>query len=213
MASFHKSLCIFFLLFSTLLYFSNAFNLTVGGNDGWTLHPTESYSQWSGRLRFNVNDTLHFKYNGKSDSVMEVNKANYDTCNTNNSITTLTGGDSFFILNRPGPFYFISGNKSSCNQGQKVTVVVVSPRKKQTPPTLASAPASFIPVPTAVSTPLESEGSPVAASDGTASSSPTANPGSVNAPAPSGSVAAKPAVCATWSVLLAMIIFRLGWVY
>ncbi|KAF5766610.1 putative Phytocyanin domain, cupredoxin [Helianthus annuus] len=198
MASFHTYLYVFFTLFSTLLCVSKAFNLTVGGKDGWTLHPSEAYDHWSGRLRFNVNDNLHFKYNGGSDSVMEVNRGDYGSCNTNNPITTLTGsGDSFFNLNRSGPFYFISGNKSNCDQGQKLTVVVLSPRKNQTPPTIALAPGSFSPVP----------------AGGIASSSPTGNPMDVNAPAPEGSLATKPAISATLIGSLAMIVFGLGWVY
>ncbi|KAI7751469.1 hypothetical protein M8C21_017687 [Ambrosia artemisiifolia] len=140
MASFHKSLCIFFGFFITLICFSDANTFNVGGKDGWTLHPSESYSQWSSRLRFVVNDILHFKYNGGTDSVLEVSKGDYDSCNTNSPITTLTGGDSTFSLKRPGPFYFISGNKSNCDQGQKLTVVVITPRSTKTPPAVAPTP-------------------------------------------------------------------------
>ncbi|KAK9056955.1 hypothetical protein SSX86_024320 [Deinandra increscens subsp. villosa] len=212
MASFHNSLCIFFLFFFTLLCFSDAYSFNVGSKDGWTLHPSESYNQWSSRLRFIVNDNLHFKYNSGSDSVLEVSKSDYDSCNTNSPITALNGGDSVFNLNRPGPFYFISGNKSNCDQGQKLMVVVISPKKKQTPPAGAPAPAkssspipvspvssppeSGMPVPTSppipvspVSSPPESgmpvPTSPAASPGGGISSSPTGSP--VDSPPGGGS--------------------------
>nr|XP_043621761.1 early nodulin-like protein 2 [Erigeron canadensis] len=212
MASIHKSLYInaVFTFFFALLCSSHAYNFKIGGKDGWTLHPSESYNQWSGRMRFLINDTLHFKYNSGSDSVLVVNKGDYDSCNTNNPITTLTGGDSFINLNRSGPFYFISGNKTNCDQGQKLIVVVLSP-KKRLPPAGAPAPAmsSLAPIGSSVSAPPESgasiAASPVAGPDGGA-----ASPTDMSAPAPA-SVAARPAVCATLSVLLGMIlIFGFG---
>ncbi|XP_071701122.1 early nodulin-like protein 2 [Rutidosis leptorrhynchoides] len=209
MASFYKCLSILFTLFFTLVSFSHAYIFNIGGKNGWTLHPTENYNQWSARMRFIVNDTLHFKYNGGSDSVLVVNKGDYDNCNISNPITTLTGGDSSFSLNRSGPFYFISGNKTNCDQGQKVTVVVLSP-KKMLPPPGAPAPASSSPAVSPVSSPPESgiSASP-ATSAGGAVSSPS-NPADVNAPAPKGSPATRPAVSATLTMVLAMIIFVLG---
>ncbi|KAK1439604.1 hypothetical protein QVD17_05424 [Tagetes erecta] len=185
MASFHQSLCIFLSLFFTLLCFSQANNFNVGGKDGWTLHPSENYNQWSSRLRFIVNDTLHFKYNSGSDSVLEVSKADYESCNTNSPITSLTGGDSVFNLNRPGPFYFISGNKSNCDQGQKLTVVVISPKTKHTPP--AAAPAPTTSSPPAPGTPVST--TPAASPAGGGASSPTGSP----IASPGGGIASPPA--------------------
>ncbi|KAI3753744.1 hypothetical protein L2E82_25806 [Cichorium intybus] len=165
MASFHKSLYLFVTFFFALLAFSKAYTFNVGGRYGWTLHPSESYNEFSGRSRFIVNDTLHFKYNAASDSVLEVSKSDYDNCNMNNPITTLTGGDSFFNLNRSGPFYFISGNKSHCDQGQKLEVVVISPKTRRSH-SAAPPPGGSSPVPNAspVSSPPVSTspmGSPV----------------------------------------------------
>ncbi|KAI3769282.1 hypothetical protein L6452_00383 [Arctium lappa] len=174
MESFHKTLFIFFALLSS----SSAYTFNVGGRDGWTLHPSENYNQWSGRLRFIVNDALHFKYNSGSDSVLEVNNGDYDNCNTKNPITKLAGGDSYFTLNRSGPFYFISGNKSNCDQGQKLTVVVISPKKKPSPPpAAASPPGSFSPLPS--ESPISSPPAPGT----TIPTSPASSPGGSTSPA------------------------------
>ncbi|XP_076906858.1 early nodulin-like protein 2 isoform X2 [Bidens hawaiensis] len=128
MASLGKSGYILVLALATVWCFCDARDLNVGGKDGWVLHPSESYSQWSSRLRFIVNDNLHFKYDGSKDSVLVVKKEDYDSCNTKSPIATLTGGDLVYNLNRPGSFYFISGNKANCDQGQKLTVVVITPK-------------------------------------------------------------------------------------
>lgn len=142
-----------------------------------------------------------------------VNRGDYDNCNTNNPITTLTGGDSYVNLNRSGPFYFISGNKSNCDQGQKLIVVVLSP-KKMLPPPGAPAPASSSPAVSPASSPPESgiSASPAtSAGGGAAVSSPSGNPADVNAPAPRGSPAARPVVSGTLTMSLAiMIVFGLG---
>lgn len=36
------------------------------------------------------------------------------------------GGDSTFLLNRAGHFYFISGNVKNCLKGEKLNIVVLS---------------------------------------------------------------------------------------
>ncbi|XP_076905574.1 uncharacterized protein LOC143561344 [Bidens hawaiensis] len=157
---FHKS--IFFLIFITFISSSHANTFQVGGKDGWTLHPSESYNSWSNRLRFLINDTLHFKYDGGSDSVLVVNKGDYDGCNANNPITKLEGGDSTFKFDRSGPFYFISGNKSNCDQGQKLIVVVLALRIRSPPPSIATPPSSStMPPSPGVATPLPPSVSPV----------------------------------------------------
>ncbi|KAK9077482.1 hypothetical protein SSX86_005819 [Deinandra increscens subsp. villosa] len=122
---------------------THAYTFQVGGKNGWTSHPSENYTTWSARLRFLINDTLHFKYDGGSDSVLVVNKSDYDGCNANNPIKKLDGGgDSLFKFDRSGPFYFITGNKSNCDQGQKLTVVVLALRKNRSPPPSVATPPS-----------------------------------------------------------------------
>ncbi|KAJ0801634.1 putative Phytocyanin domain, cupredoxin [Helianthus annuus] len=152
--AFHKSICFLLLIFITFMSSSHAHTFQVGGKDGWTLHPSENYNSWSSRLRFLINDTLHFKYDDGSDSVLVVNKSDYDGCNVNNPITKLDGGDSSFKFDRSGPFYFITGNKSNCDQGQKLTVVVLALRKRSPPPSIATPPSSSTLPPSPVGSPV-----------------------------------------------------------
>ncbi|XP_018469308.2 early nodulin-like protein 3 [Raphanus sativus] len=106
--------------------FSNGYKFYVGGRVGWVLTPSEDYSHWSYRNRFQVNDTLYFKYPKGKDSVLEVSEEEYKTCNTTHPITTLTDGDSLYVLSRSGPFFFVSGNSENCFKGQKLPVKVMS---------------------------------------------------------------------------------------
>ncbi|CAA2966616.1 CT099 [Olea europaea subsp. europaea] len=65
------------------------------------------------------------------DSVLEVEKDDFDNCNTSNPKTKMEDGNSIFKFDRSGPFYFITGNKTNCDKGQKLIVVVLAGR---TPP-------------------------------------------------------------------------------
>ncbi|KAI3828241.1 hypothetical protein L1987_02338 [Smallanthus sonchifolius] len=174
--AFQKSLWFLMAISIASISSSHAYTFQVGGKDGWTLHPSESYNNWAARLRFLINDTLHFKYDGSSDSVLVVNKGDYDGCNTNNPITKLDGGDSTFKFNRSGPFYFITGNKSNCDQGQKLTVVVLALRN-QSPPPSAATPPTFPPSPAVspVIPPSPSTASPVSPPPGTPGLTPQAS--------------------------------------
>ncbi|KAL6561807.1 hypothetical protein OROMI_017408 [Orobanche minor] len=116
----------------------------VGGRDGWVLNPSEIYNHWAERNRFQVNDTLLFKYKNGSDSVLVVNKKDYYNCNnTGNPILKLENGNSVFKFEHSGPFYFISGIKANCEGGQKLIVVVLAVRNRPlTPPPTAHSPTA-----------------------------------------------------------------------
>lgn len=97
-----------------------------------------------------------FKYKKGSDSVLLVKKEDYDSCNTNNPIKKMEDGDSSFVFDKSGPFFFISGNADNCKKGQKLVVVVMAKRAKRTPPSPpAVAPTSKAPSPAAVSPSVE----------------------------------------------------------
>ncbi|KAF5960224.1 hypothetical protein HYC85_001433 [Camellia sinensis] len=114
----------------------------------------EPYDKWSGCCI--LEGTSHSvvtaaSYNNGSDSVLVVNKQDYDNCNTQNLITKMEDGNSVFKLDRSGPFYFISGNKSNCDHGQKLIVVVLAIRNKPTtsppPSPSAGAPSPLVQTP------------------------------------------------------------------
>ncbi|KAG4159516.1 hypothetical protein ERO13_D02G178800v2 [Gossypium hirsutum] len=115
---------------------SQGYKFYVGGRDGWVVSPSENYNHWAERNRFQVNDTLFFKYKKGSDSVLLVTREDYFSCNTKNPIQSLTEGDSLFTFDRSGPFFFITGNADNCKKGQKLIVVVMAVRHKpqQQPP-------------------------------------------------------------------------------
>ncbi|KAL6554233.1 hypothetical protein OROMI_019906 [Orobanche minor] len=126
------------VLFSALTFSSNssshALQFTVGGKCGWRLNPSENYNHWAARVRFQVNDTLLFKYKKGSDSVLLVNKEDYHACNTGRPKSKLDDGHSVFKLDRSGPFFFISGKKSRCMNGEKLIIVVLAVRSKHSSP-------------------------------------------------------------------------------
>ncbi|KAL9346064.1 hypothetical protein Peur_060917 [Populus x canadensis] len=128
------SLCLLWALLACYLFSSSvAYNsFYVGGKDGWVINPSESYHHWAERNRFQVNDSLVFKYNKGSDSVLRVTKDDYNSCNTKKPLKTMDSGSSVFQFDKSGPFFFISGNEDNCRKGQKLIVVVLAVRTKQT---------------------------------------------------------------------------------
>ncbi|XP_058217603.1 early nodulin-like protein 3 [Rhododendron vialii] len=145
-----RLLYLFFVLFTSLIGWLQAYQFNVGGQEGWVSNPSESYNPWAQRMRFQVNDTLLFKYMKGLDSVLVVTREDYDNCNTKEPIVKMDGGDSVFKLDRSGPFYFISGNKTNCQKGQKLIVVVLAVRIKPVSaraPAPAPSPESFSPAP------------------------------------------------------------------
>ncbi|KAG5020892.1 hypothetical protein JHK87_016747 [Glycine soja] len=66
------------------------------------------------------------EYNKGIDSVVVVKKEDFDSCNINNPIQKMDGGDSTFQLSNSGLFYFISGNLNNCKNGEKLIVLVMA---------------------------------------------------------------------------------------
>ncbi|XP_039115642.1 early nodulin-like protein 2 [Dioscorea cayenensis subsp. rotundata] len=177
---------------------SLAYEFQVGGKDGWILNPHESYSQWSGRNRFQVHDKLVFKYKKEEDSVLVVSKEDYDKCNVSNPIKKFDDGNSVFEFDKTGPFFFISGASGKCNQGQKLSVIVLSLKTKKPSTSPAPSPTSSVPSPPPSSSsspppPPSSSSSPPSQSPSSAASSPSSSPSSAaSSPSSSSSPEASP---------------------
>ncbi|OMP08967.1 Plastocyanin-like protein [Corchorus olitorius] len=174
---------------------TQSYKFHVGGKDGWVVTPSENYNHWAERNRFQVNDTLFFKYKKGADSVLLVTREDYFSCNTTNPILSLKDGDSTFTFDRSGPFFFISGISDNCNKGQKLIVVVMAVRHKHSP-SPSTSPAT---------PPVPSSPSPPTTNPPVESPEPSDAPSDLDAPAPvpsqqqkSGSVGL---VCSTWLVL------------
>lgn len=84
-----------------------------------------------------------WSYDGGKDSVLHVTKEDYVNCNTSNPIATYKDGNTKLLLDRSGPFYFISGAGGHCEKGQKLVVVVLSPRHRYTGISPAPSPVEF----------------------------------------------------------------------
>ncbi|XP_009758678.1 early nodulin-like protein 3 [Nicotiana tabacum] len=141
----------FFVIFLSVLCISQAYTFYAGGKEGWVLKPSESYSHWAERNRFQVNDTIVFKYKKGSDSVLVVHKDDYFKCKKDKPIHKLKNGKSKLKFTRSGAFYFISGKDDNCEKGQKLLVVVLSPnhnRHKSPSPATQKPSSSPVTTPT-----------------------------------------------------------------
>ncbi|XP_021749856.1 early nodulin-like protein 1 [Chenopodium quinoa] len=146
----------------------------VGGNLTWRVpdgNDTDFFHHWASSQRFHIGDSLHFQY--KNDSVLIVDRYGYYHCNKTNTTGTYTDGNTVIKLERPGYFYFISGNEEHCKKGQRLTVDVISPHSP--PPGSHGQPAKA-PAPS-VESPTPTVESPAPTAD---SPAPTANPNSVS---------------------------------
>ncbi|QCD99220.1 Cupredoxin [Vigna unguiculata] len=144
MAAFSSVSSSLLLTFFILFGLSVAKEILVGGKtDAWRIPASESDSlnQWAERSRFQVGDFLVWKYDGGKDSVLQVSREEYVNCSTSNPIKVHSDGTTKVKLDRPGPFYFISGAQGHCEKGQKLVVVVLTPRGRSSGIVSSSAPA------------------------------------------------------------------------
>ncbi|EXB86670.1 Early nodulin-like protein 1 [Morus notabilis] len=128
-----SSLLLAFLLLGTIFSSSEAKEILVGGkSDSWTIPSSQSQSlnKWAESTRFRIGDTLVWKYDGEKDWVVQVSKEDYLSCNSSSPIEEYKDGQTKVKLNKAGPYYFISGAKGHCEKGQKLIVVVLSPRHR-----------------------------------------------------------------------------------
>uniref|UniRef100_A0ACD5VI59 Uncharacterized protein n=1 Tax=Avena sativa TaxID=4498 RepID=A0ACD5VI59_AVESA len=96
----------------------------VGGPRGWRVPDANtSYGWWAMSNRFHVGDALYFKY--QNDSVLLVDREDFDTCNATEPIARSDDGSTKVPLDRPGFFCFISAQPGHCEEGQKLIVRVM----------------------------------------------------------------------------------------
>ncbi|WCJ30399.1 early nodulin-like protein 15 [Euphorbia peplus] len=162
MASFQRFLVSFVAILALFFSLTQAKDVLIGGkSNAWKVPSSESDSlnKWAESARFRVGDSLVWKYDGQKDSVLEVTKEAYVSCNVSNPIKEYKDGNTKVELDRPGAFYFISGAEGHCEKGQKVVVVVLSQRSR-----------FFGGSPTPAPSPMEFEGAPAVAPTSSATS-------------------------------------------
>eukprot|EP00253_Pinus_taeda_P008800 PITA_08800 len=108
------------------------------------------YTEWAGKNRFQVGDSLVFNYSSSEDSVLQVSCEDYDSCNTSKPIRKFQDCPLVFTLNQSGSFYFISGANGHCQKAQKLHVVVMAIRGVRPP----SSPPQFPPAPAPAPAPV-----------------------------------------------------------
>ncbi|XP_057951079.1 early nodulin-like protein 5 [Malania oleifera] len=113
----------------------------VGGEKGWTIPSSKDdsqlYNHWASHNRFQLHDTLRFKY--KKDSVLVVSNVEYEKCRSSHPMFYSNNGNTLFLLDRHGLFYFISGVAGHCERGQRMIIKVLD---TQSPPSAAAGNSS-----------------------------------------------------------------------
>ncbi|OMP00976.1 Plastocyanin-like protein [Corchorus olitorius] len=112
---------------------ADAKRFIVGSNMGWTTNV--NYTIWAKDLHFYNGDWLFFVYDRNQMNVLEVNKTDYESCNSDHPLHNWTTGAGRDVvpLNVTRHYYFISG-KGFCYGGMKLAVRVENPP----PPPVAS---------------------------------------------------------------------------
>ncbi|KAG0451248.1 hypothetical protein HPP92_026321 [Vanilla planifolia] len=136
-----KSL-LFFTAAASLLVLSAATEYTVGAPGGSWNQQTK-LSSWASNNNFKPGDTLLFSYDPSSHNVLEVTKANYDSCSTTGPIKTYNSGKDNITLTEVGKRYFICGFPGHCQGGMKLeidTTAAGSPGGSTPPPSGSASP-------------------------------------------------------------------------
>ncbi|XP_022740900.1 lamin-like protein [Durio zibethinus] len=113
---------------------ADATRFIVGANMGWTTNV--NYTIWAQGKHFYNGDWLFFVYDRNQMNVLEVNKTDYESCNSDHPLHNWTTGAGRDVvpLNVTRHYYFISG-KGFCFGGMKLAVLVENP-----PPPPTSSP-------------------------------------------------------------------------
>ncbi|CAN6197804.1 unnamed protein product [Urochloa humidicola] len=130
------------LMAAALLGAASAATYNVGEPSGsWDLRT--NYGDWAASKRFHPGDQLVFKYSPQAHDVLEVSKADYDSCSTASPIATHNSGSDAIALTSAGTRYFICGFTGHCDGGMKLQINVVPSATSLAP---AGAPGANAPV-------------------------------------------------------------------
>ncbi|XP_062221286.1 early nodulin-like protein 18 [Phragmites australis] len=188
--------------FAVAVAMAGATRFQVGGTNGWSVPVAgaESFNTWAERTMFQIGDSLEFVYPKDQDSVLLVEPADYNACNTSSYVRKFDDGDTVFTLDRSGVLFFISGVEANCRANEKLIIMVLAagrngtggaPAPSTAPPQSASSPPPTTSSPPTPSPPAPAPKAPATASPPSpssapppAASAPTTTP---STPAPSSS--------------------------
>ncbi|XP_009398652.2 early nodulin-like protein 14 [Musa acuminata AAA Group] len=146
MASSRSSSLVCIALLFVSITSSEARDFLVGGNvNAWRVPPTttDSLNQWAEKNRFQVGDSLVWRYDAGKDSVLQVTREAYLSCKKTSPIAEHKNGATVVELHRSGAYYFISGAEGACEEGEKLIVVVMSERHSLRGLAPAPSPAEY----------------------------------------------------------------------
>ncbi|KAJ9557998.1 hypothetical protein OSB04_012612 [Centaurea solstitialis] len=174
---------IFFCLISVLILFSmnlEAREFLVGGKENlWRISSSpRQLIEWAEKERFKIGDSLVFKYDSKSDSVLKVDEEDYKKCTTTKPLKEYNDGNTKIVLDKAGPYFFISGAYGNCEKGERLEVKVLSEKHSSvgaTSPSPAPKPSPKEPSPPKASPP-KAPSSPKASSSPKVVSPPVSTP-------------------------------------
>ncbi|CAN6243142.1 unnamed protein product [Urochloa humidicola] len=167
--------------FALLAAAAGATQYKVGGDNGWAVPDAnaEPFNTWAEKTSFQIGDELVFVYPKDKDSVLLVEPADYNSCNTSSYDKQFNDGSTTFTLDRAGAFFFISGVEANCRANEKLIVMVAggpsaAPQGSPTPTPAAPAPSSSGGGGKAPPSSSSSPNAPAAAKNSTAKGSPHA---------------------------------------
>ncbi|XP_027344104.1 uclacyanin 1 [Abrus precatorius] len=142
-----------------LIKLALATNYNVGGpNGGWDTN--SNLQSWASSQKFSVGDSLTFQY-PPNHNVVEVSKADYDSCKPTNPIQSYNDGTTTIPLTSPGKRYFICGTIGHCSQGMKLEIDTLASATSSATPAASPSPAGSPVIPFIPSTaPEDSPTSP-----------------------------------------------------
>ncbi|KAF7019417.1 hypothetical protein CFC21_032593 [Triticum aestivum] len=128
------------------------------GEPGGAWDLSTNYGTWASSRNFKADDQIVFKYSPQAHDVLEVSKADYDSCSTASPITTLNSGNDVVTLTASGTRYFICGFPGHCAGGMKVKIDVMSGFSSPAPASGPSASNAPPPTPASAATNVEATG-------------------------------------------------------
>ncbi|KAG2581460.1 chemocyanin-like [Panicum virgatum] len=182
-----RALLVLTVAVAAVLGAAHGASYTVGAPAGsWDLQT--NYTTWASGINFRAGDQLVFKYSPAAHNVVEVSKADHDSCTASRPLATFATGDDTVPLPAGGVTrYFICGVPGHCDGGMKLAVRVEAAASAPAP--VAMAPRAARP-PTKTASPSPSP-APMAMAPG-AALPPMATPPGAKAPAAGGGMPAVP---------------------
>ncbi|XP_051150164.1 blue copper protein-like [Andrographis paniculata] len=102
---------------------------TVGDGLGWIVPPggAAAYQTWARNINFGVGDTLVFNFGNGRHDVLEVTRAEFDSCTVSTTTTRpITSAPARVPITTSGDHYYICTFPQHCSLGQKLAINVGS---------------------------------------------------------------------------------------